>query len=127
MPATQGIEGLRAELRHALGPVSFAREVLGVNPDPWQGGVLRSDALQMILACSRQSGKSAAAAINGLHTAHYRPGSLVLVISPTQRQSGELRAKAAGFMRRMNPAPELEGESVWPLTTTRPPHLPCTC
>lgn len=57
--AAKGIDGLRAELRHALDPVSFAREVLGVNPDPWPGVVLRSTAQQLILVCSRQSGKSA--------------------------------------------------------------------
>jgi hypothetical protein len=44
----------------------------------------------MLLNCSRQSGKSTTTAIIGLHTAIYAPGSLVLLLSPSLRQSAEL-------------------------------------
>src|SRR5262249_36509381 len=43
-----------------------------------------------LLLCSRQCGKSQTAAGLALHTALLRPGSLVLLLSPSLRQSGEL-------------------------------------
>jgi hypothetical protein len=43
-----------------------------------------------LLLCSRQSGKSTAAAALALRAALLEPGSLVLLLSPTLRQSGEL-------------------------------------
>lgn len=43
-----------------------------------------------MLLCSRQSGKSQTAAALALHTALLMPNSLILLLSPTLRQSGEL-------------------------------------
>ena len=51
---------------------------------------MRSEALRMMLLCSRQAGKSTVAAALALKAALLVPGSLVLLLSPTQRQSGEL-------------------------------------
>jgi hypothetical protein len=65
----------------------------GLTPDSWQSDLLRSDAKQMILLCSRQSGKSTISSILGLHTALYQPNSLVLLLSPSLRQSQELFRK----------------------------------
>ncbi len=78
------------EAAYILDPALWAREVLGLQPDPWQAEVLRSDARRILLNCSRQSGKSTITSALALHTAIYRPGSLVLCLSPTLRQSGEL-------------------------------------
>jgi tRNA(Met) C34 N-acetyltransferase TmcA len=47
----------------------------------------------MLLLASRQAGKSSVSAALALHTALVRPGVLVLVLSPSQRQSGELFRK----------------------------------
>ncbi len=65
----------------------------GIIPDDWQTGILRSDSRQMILNCSRQSGKSTITATLGLHTAIYTPDALVLMLSPSLRQSQELFKK----------------------------------
>ncbi len=62
-------------------------------PDAWQADLLRSDARQMILLCSRQSGKSTISSVLGLHTTLYTPDSLVLLLSPSLRQSQELFRK----------------------------------
>lgn len=62
----------------------------GAPPDPWQAEVLRADGPRVLLNASRQSGKSTVAAALALRTALLEPGSLVLLLSPTQRQSGEL-------------------------------------
>ena len=74
------------------GVVEFAREKLGFEADEQQAAVLRSTARRGILNCTRQWGKSTVAAIKALHRAHTNPGCLVMVASPTERQSGEFRA-----------------------------------
>lgn len=65
----------------------------GITPYAWQARVLRSDARQQILNCSRQAGKSSVSAVLPVHEAIYYPGSLTLILSPSERQSGELFRK----------------------------------
>jgi hypothetical protein len=62
----------------------------GMKPDPWQARLLRSPSSRMMLLCSRQAGKSQTAAALALRDALLHPPALVLLLSPTQRQSGEL-------------------------------------
>lgn len=94
-PAPGPVSGsLAGDLACALDPVIFAR-FAGIKPDRWQGDVLRSGNQRTLLNCSRQSGKSTVAAIIALHRATYHPGSLVLLLSPGLRQSGELFRKVA--------------------------------
>ncbi len=81
----------------ALNPIKFARLLLGNDPDDWQKELLLSNEKRIILNCSRQSGKSTITAILALHHALNNPGSLVLVISPSYRQSTELFRKIAEF------------------------------
>jgi hypothetical protein len=78
--------------------VEFAR-ALGVEPDPWQLRLLRSEVSRVLLNCSRQSGKSTMAALLALHRALTMPGSLVLCLAPALRQSQELFGKVLGFYR----------------------------
>ena len=65
----------------------------GIVPDDWQSDLLRSDARQMILMCSRQSGKSTVSSILAIHEAIYQANSLILLLSPSLRQSQELFRK----------------------------------
>jgi hypothetical protein len=65
----------------------------GLVPDPWQCEFLRCADRRVLLNCCRQSGKSTATAAHALHTALFRPRALVLLLSPTQRQSDELFRK----------------------------------
>lgn len=83
---------LAADLAGALDPVVLARRV-GIEPDPWQADVLRSTEPRVLLNRSRQSGKSTVAAVVALHQALYTPRALVLLVSPSQRQSVELFRK----------------------------------
>ncbi len=69
----------------------------GINPDAWQSDLLRSDARQMLLLCSRQSGKSTITSILALHQAIYTANSLILLLSPSLRQSQELFRKLQNF------------------------------
>jgi phage terminase large subunit-like protein len=52
-----------------------------------------------MLNCSRQSGKSTITAILALHHALNNPRALLLVLSPSLRQSGQLFKKVIGFYR----------------------------
>ncbi len=61
-----------------------------MQPDLWQVEMLRSSAERIILLCSRQVGKSQTSAALALQTSLCQPGALILLVSPTLRQSGEL-------------------------------------
>ena len=102
---------LNLELRCALDPVTFAREKLDFEPDDWQADLLTSTSKFALLNCSRQSGKSTTAAILALHTSHYRPGALVLLGSPSFRQSRELFAKVTDFRKCLDPDLKLEEDN----------------
>jgi len=65
----------------------------GMDPDPWQLDLLQSPTARLLVLCTRQAGKSETAAALALHTALLQPGALVLLLSPSERQSGELAAK----------------------------------
>ena len=102
---------LAADLRHALDPVAFATEVLGLELDLWQRGVLSSTGKRDLLNCSRQAGKSTTAAVLGLHSALYRPGSLTLLVSPSLRQSGELFRKVLELREALPTKPDLSEDN----------------
>jgi predicted phage terminase large subunit-like protein len=62
---------------------------MGVPPDPWQAEVLESDHRRIILLAARQTGKSEVSAAKAIQTALLEPPALVLIISPSERQSAE--------------------------------------
>ena len=80
---------LTEHLRWALDPAAFAAECLGWTPDPWQNEVLNSTARQVIMCCSRQSGKTLTTAALALHEALFGVPGPTLLISPSLRQSQE--------------------------------------
>jgi hypothetical protein len=99
------------QLAHSLDPVVFAKEALGFEADDWQAELLRTTAPQVIMNNSRQSGKSTVTAIKGLHRAIFSPGALILLISPSLRQSRELFGKVTGFLKALQPVQLLEEDN----------------
>jgi hypothetical protein len=87
------VEREQAEARDA---VLLARRA-GLEPDAWQKIILRARSRQTIMLVTRQGGKSTVSSIRALHRALYSPGSLVLLLAPSYRQSKELfrKVKAA--------------------------------
>ena len=79
------------------GILEFVRARFGFEPDARQAAVLEAEAKQGILNCSRQWGKSTVSAAKALYRAFTRPGCLVLVASPSGRQSAEWMRKARGM------------------------------
>lgn len=106
-----GTAVLKTDLVQALDPVPFAIDALGFTPDPWQTRVLRWSGKRLLMNCARQTGKSTTAEVLGLHTALYYPRSLVLLVSPSLRQSGELFRKVSGFMGVLEQRPKLEEDN----------------
>jgi hypothetical protein len=71
----------------------------GLVPDPWQAQVLQSQADRILLNCCRQSGKTSVTAALALATAFRERGALVLVLSPSLRQSQESFRKVLDVYR----------------------------
>ncbi len=101
---------LQQSLELALDPVEFSRRA-GLDPDPWQAQLLRSSSSRVLLNCSRQTGKSTTAATLAVHTALFEPGSLVLLLSPSLRQSQELFKKALACYHATGDLVPVETES----------------
>lgn len=80
--------------------VAFA-SLLGLELDQWQADMLKRETRRDVLNCSRQAGKSTTAAVLALHEAVYRPGSVTVLISPSQRQSSELFRKVVEYRERL--------------------------
>lgn len=80
-------------------------EKAGFRADDWQRDVLVSRSNRLLLNCSRQSGKSTVVAVLAASTALSQPGALVLLVSPTLRQSSELfRAARRVYVNSGGPA-----------------------
>src|SRR5262245_12733882 len=65
----------------------------GMTADPWQQTLLRSISDRVLVLTARQCGKSQTVAAIALQTALLQPKSLVLLLSPSERQSSELALK----------------------------------
>ena len=106
---------IAADLATALDPVLLSRRA-GIEPDGWQADVLRSPSPRVVLNCSRQSGKSTTTATLAVHTAVYQPASLVLLLAPGLRQSGELFKKCAAVYRALDKPVPADSETALTLT-----------
>lgn len=99
----------------ALDPVKLC-QVIGLEPDPWQLDVLRARDQRLCLNVHRQGGKSTVAAVLAVHEALYTPGCLVLMVSPSQRQSQELFRRALVLYRALGRPVAPEAENALSLT-----------
>lgn len=102
---------LLRDIIYGLDPVRMAQGI-GIDPDPWQAEVLQdTESRKRLLLCCRQSGKSTITAMVAVHQAVYIAPSLVLLISPSQRQSGELFRKCRTFWSQLPDAPAALNEN----------------
>ena len=78
------------DIAYRLDPVPWVREVLEMEPAPWQETFLRAPRGASILALTaRQVGKTTTAGWAIAHTMVFRPNSLSVIACPAQRQSAE--------------------------------------
>jgi hypothetical protein len=100
----------RRKQAEARDPVLLARRA-GIEPDAWQADILRTEAKQTIMLVTRQGGKSTVSSIRALHKAEYEPGSLVLLLAPSYRQSKELFRKVKDAYAGVSDPSPLQSES----------------
>jgi hypothetical protein len=98
--------------------LEFARRRLGFEPDEKQAALLGGEHHRLILNCTRQWGKSTVTAAKVVHRAWSRAGSMILVVSPSERQSAEFLRKVAEFVRRLGVKPRGDGDQ--PLSILMP-------
>jgi hypothetical protein len=99
-------------------PLFFARHSLGFQPDAWQEKVLSWTGKRLLLNCARQSGKSVTTAILALHRALHFAKSLILLVSPSLRQSAELFKKVSDFLALLPVRPALTEDNKLSLQMT---------
>ncbi len=99
--------GLKRDLLHAIDPARWSADEFGFEADEWQQQVLHDDTRRISMNISRQGGKSTVTALKALHRATFHPKSLVLLLSPSQRQSNELYGKIAEYRDELDNPPAL--------------------
>jgi hypothetical protein len=78
------------EAAYQIDPVLWVREVLGIEPAPWQMEFLRAPLGASVIALTaRQVGKTTAATWAIAHHMVFTPGGLSVVACPSHRQSAE--------------------------------------
>lgn len=106
---------LALDLAHGLDPGVLAKAV-GMVPDDWQRDALRSNHPRQLWNNARQTGKSTVAAVKAVHVAVYEPESLILLLSPSLRQSQELFRKVLAVYKSLGRPVPSEGENALSLT-----------
>jgi hypothetical protein len=99
-----------------------------MEPDPWQIEVLEGDQPRLLLNCCRQAGKSTVVAMLGLAQALFVPGTKVLLVSRSHRQSKELFGIVSEFYRRFDKpmCERLSSEELRLTNYSRIVSLPCS-
>lgn len=82
-------------------PAFFARWLLKLKPTSYQARFLRDPSKRIVLRWCRQSGKTLSLAVKALWFALFHPGSTVLLVSPSLRQSLHLKEKLSTLLRRL--------------------------
>jgi len=96
---------MHLDIARCLDPVLLATDC-GLVPDPWQARLLRDRPRRSLLLCSRQSGKSTVTALMALWTAIFEAPALVVLFSPSQRQSAELFRSVMKFHNELKGHPD---------------------
>src|SRR5262245_28746149 len=99
------------DIGRMLDPCVLARDC-GVEPDEWQAALLRDMPRRALLCCSRQSEKSLITALMALWSALYEAPALIVIASPSMRQSAEMLRTLTGLHSKLSGAPDPIGESV---------------
>jgi hypothetical protein len=102
------------EAAYRIDPVLWVREVLGIEPTPWQQDFLRARrGASILVLTARQVGKTTAASWAIAHFMYFTPGSLSVVACPAQTQSAEAVRKVRAIFSRIGA--ELTANNVYGL------------
>src|ERR1700683_4719177 len=96
-----------SEIAYRIDPAAWVRDVLGVEPAPWQQDFLRAPLGASIIALTaRQVGKTTTAAWAIAHYMLFTPGGLSVIACPAQRQSKEAVRRGGGIIYQPGGAAE---------------------
>jgi len=84
-------------LKHALDPIAWCKEDLGITPRLFQKDLLTTQARRIVLCCHRQSGKTEGCALLSTHALLFRTGHTVLA-APTFKQSDRLARRVRKYL-----------------------------
>jgi hypothetical protein len=99
------------DLSRALDPCLLAQDA-GITPDPWQARLLTERPRRALLCCSRQSGKTLTTVLLAIWTAIFEGPALILILSPSLRQSSEVFKTLLEHYRKLAGVPELSQQSL---------------
>jgi Terminase large subunit, T4likevirus-type, N-terminal len=101
---------MSTDISRCLDPVLLAKDA-SITPDPWQAELLRERPKRALLCCARQSGKTTTALLLAMSVALYEPPALVLIVSPSLRQSTEAFRSFMVLYHKLEGMSELKAES----------------
>lgn len=78
------------QIAYQIDPVRWVEDEFKFYPDEWQKRLLRSTSRNCCVSSGRQCGKTTIAQFVAAHQVLFNPGTLTVVISPSQRQSSEM-------------------------------------
>ena len=96
-------------------PSRWARHLCGIDLDPWQCRLMDNRGDDLLINCSRQSGKSTVAGLLATHKAVFNAGSLSVILAPANRQSAETLRVAKRAYRTAVPDGRLLRDNVYDL------------
>jgi hypothetical protein len=105
------VSALREDLASQLDPCATFRAAFHAEPFAWQVRYLRTTG-NVCLVKGRQIGASTAAAALLIAGALHDPGSLGVVLSPTQRQSAEIAVKVRAGLSNLDRVQSLAQDNV---------------
>jgi Terminase large subunit, T4likevirus-type, N-terminal len=103
-------------LSSTISPVAFAHQLGFTKLDDWQKSFLMATDRYVCVDVCRQAGKTSMAAAICTHAALTRPDSLILIVSPSQRQSHEMLLKIQRFYSTLGKPVPPEQENFYTLT-----------
>ena len=108
---TAAVAAQRAPLTGPVAGVALALDPTiifqraGMQPDSWQRDILFDEDDWWLLLCCRQAGKTVTIASLALYVAMTKPGALILILTPSQRQSVEVLRQVSAFYLAVHGAP----------------------
>jgi hypothetical protein len=102
------------DVAYQIDPALWVRQVLGVEPEPWQDRFLRAPLGASIIALTaRQVGKTTTAAWAVAHYMLFSPGGLSVIACPAQRQSKEAVRRVRDCLIQVNA--EFKSDNIYEL------------
>jgi hypothetical protein len=99
-------------LENLLADPTYPIRSMGLTPDPWQAVYLRDKYPRKAMLCCRRAGKSFVSAVDTSTHCLTIPDSLVMVFSPTLRQSIEYARYVRRFVKAMGHPVKIERQNL---------------